>query len=108
MSSALAALPWNLGRFALTKHAEARMASRAIPRSAIEATLQFGRCVQVRGAHVFAIGRKEVKKYRRDGIDLYDLEGTQVVTTDDGAVMTVYRNSDFRSLRTRRSRKFRK
>jgi hypothetical protein len=108
MSPALATLPSTLGSFSLTKHAYERMITRSISRSAIEAALEFGRCVEIRGAQIFAIGRKEVEKYRRDGIDLREFEGTQVVVTASGAVMTVYRNSDFRSLRTRRRRSFRR
>lgn len=106
MSPALAALPSTLGRFSLTKHAIERMVNRSISRTAIEAAIEFGRCVEIRDAQIFAIGRKEVEKYRRDGIDLSEFEGTQVVVTASGAVMTVYRNSDFRSLRTRRRRSF--
>lgn len=107
MSPALAALPSTLGSFSLTKHAYERMTTRSISRTAIEAALEFGRCVEIRGAQIFAIGRKEVEKYQRDGVDLREFEGTQVVVTASGAVMTVYRNSDFRSLRTRRRRSFR-
>jgi len=108
MSPALAALPSTLGSFSLSKHAHERMTTRLISRTAIEAALEFGRCVEIRGAQIFAIGRKEVEKYRRDGVDLREFEGTQVVVTVSGAVMTVYRNSDFRSLRTRRRRSFRR
>lgn len=108
MSPAHAALATTLGSFSLTKHAYERMIARSISRTAIEAALEFGRCVEIRGAQVFAIGRKEVAKYRREGIDLREFEGTQVVVTASGAVMTVYRNSDFRSLRTRGRRSFRR
>ena len=108
MSPALDALPSTLGGFSLSKHAYERMATRSISRTAIAAALEFGRCVEIRGAQIFAIGRKEVEKYRRDGVDLREFEGTQVVVTASGAVMTVYRNSDFRSLRTRRRRSSRR
>ncbi len=104
MSTALAALPSTLGSFSLTNHARARMTTRAISRTAIEAALEFGRCVDIRGAQIFAIGRREVESFRREGIELADFEGTQVVVTDGGAVLTVYRNSDFRGLRERRRR----
>jgi len=108
MSPALTALPSTLGNFSLSKHAIERMVTRSISRTAIEAAIEFGRCVEIRDAQIFAIGRKEVEKYRRDGIDLSDFEGTQVVVTASGAVMTVYRNSDFKSLRARRRRSFRR
>lgn len=107
MSPALAALPSTLGSFSLSRHAYARMITRSSSRTAIEVALEFGRCVESRGAQSFAIGRREVEKYRRDGIKLREFEGTQVVVMASGAVMTVYRNSDFRSLRTRRRRSFR-
>ncbi len=106
MSPALATLPSTLGSFSLTNHAYERMATRSISRAAIEAALEFGRCVEIRGAQVFAIGRREVEKYWRDGFDLSEFEGTQVIVTASGAVMTVYRNSNFRSLRSRRRRTF--
>jgi hypothetical protein len=104
MSPALAAPPSTLDSFSLTKHAYERMVTRSISRAAIEAALEFGRCVEIRGAQIFAIGRKEVEKYWRDGTDLSEFEGMQVVVTASGAVMTVYRNSDFRSFRRRHRR----
>lgn len=108
MSPTPLTLPSTLGSFFLTKHAYERMVTRSISRTAIEAALEFGRCVEIRGAQIFAIGRKEVEKYRREGVDLRDFEGTQVVVTASGTVMTVYRNSDFRSLRARHHRSFRR
>lgn len=108
MSPSLAVLPSTVGHFSLSKHARARMTTRSISRTAIEAALEFGRCVEIRGAQIFAIGRKEVAKYRRDGVELRQYEGTQVVVTARGEVMTVYRNSDFRSLRMGRRRSVRR
>lgn len=108
MSPAIAVLPSTIGHFSLTKHAYGRMTTRSISRTAIAAALEFGRCVEIRGAQIFAIGRKEVEQYRRDGVELREFEGTQVVVTASGTVMTVYRNSDFRSLRMRRRRSFRR
>ena len=46
-------------------------------------------------------GRKEVRKSAKQGIDLCALEGIQVVCSTDGAVVTAYRNRDFRGLRVR-------
>jgi Domain of unknown function (DUF4258) len=62
MSPALPAPPSTLGSFSLTKHAIERMVTRSISRAAIEAALEFGRCIEIRGAQIFAIGRKEVEK----------------------------------------------
>lgn len=84
----------------MTAHARYRMQSRAIPDDAIEATLTYGRRVITRGAEVCAIGRKEVVKFARLGVDLSRFEGVQVVLSGDGAVITVYRNRNFRWLKT--------
>jgi hypothetical protein len=68
------------------------------------AALAYGRRVHVRGATIRAIGRREVARYRSHGIDLAMYEGVQVVCGSDGAVLTAYRNRDFRGLRPRRCR----
>ena len=84
----------------ITTHARLRMQGRAIHADAVEAVLAYGRRVLTRGAEVCAIGRKEVVKYADEGIDLSRFEGVQVVLSGDGAVITVYRNRDFRWLKT--------
>lgn len=89
----------------LTDHALERMHARSVPVSAVRATLMFGRRVYVRGACIRAIGRKEVARMRRQGIDLADHEGVQVVCSTDGDVITVYRNHDLAALRPRTRRR---
>lgn len=86
----------------LTRHVLGRMAARRIPVPAIRAVLTFGRRVHVRGATIRAIGRREVARLRRCGVDLAPHEGLHVVCGSDGAVLTAYRNRDFRGLRPRR------
>jgi hypothetical protein len=72
---------------------------------AVTAALDFGRLVYTRGAAIYVIGRKEVLRARRLGVDLSEYEGVHVVCSADGAVLTVYRNRDFRGLRSRRHRR---
>jgi hypothetical protein len=84
----------------LTRHAWQRMTARGIPSDAVDAALQYGRIVYTRGAAISAIGRKEVEQCRKLGVNLSAYEGVQVVCSSDGAVMTTYRNRDFRGLRT--------
>ena len=91
------------GRCVLTKHAEERMATRGLRVNAINAALAFGRVVYVRGADIYAIGRKEIARYAEEGIDLSAYDGVQVVVTADGAILTVYRNRSFNGLRDRRT-----
>ena len=89
------------GRFTLTHHARERMATRGLRASAVEAVLAYGRVAYVRGADIYAIGRKEVVRYAEEGIDLSAYDGVQVVVTADGTILTVYRNRSFRGLRDR-------
>jgi hypothetical protein len=88
--------------YTLTRHAKDRMSGRRLSEEAVTAALTYGRIARVRGATIYAIGRKEVERYGRWGIDLRAFEGVQAVCSSDDAVMTVYRNRDFRQLRPRR------
>lgn len=100
--SRTAALPAPLDGFCLSLHARERMVSRSISAKDMARVLEYGRCVSVRGAEIYVIGRKEVERYRREGVDLAGLDGLQVVANDAGLVYTVYRNRDFRGLKERR------
>lgn len=88
----------------LSRHAWERMSGRGLSPAAIRRVINFGRVAYVRGATIYAVGRKEVERFEQDGIDLADVEGVQVVCSDSGVIMTVYRNHDFRGLRPRRRR----
>ena len=88
-------------RQVITNHGRRRMTGRRISEAALSAVMNYGRVVYVRGAKIYAIGRKEVGAFVRKGVNLADFEGIQVVCSPDGAVMTVFRNRDFRGLRPR-------
>jgi hypothetical protein len=90
------------GSYVVTKHAASRMAGRHIPLAAIDAARQFGRRFYIRGAVVWALGRKEIEHLGRQ---FERLQGIQVVCSHDGAVLTVYKNTDLRGLRRRRRRR---
>lgn len=83
----------------VSRHANWRMARRGIPVEAVDVVLEYGREVQTRGGRVYAIGRKEVKRYAQEGVDLIEFSGVQVVCSLQGVVLTVYRNHNFRQLR---------
>jgi len=91
----------------LTRHAWARMCGRSLSPDMVQRVIEYGRVAYVRGATTYAVGRKEVTRRGRENIDLANLEGVQIVCSNGGAVMTVYRNRDFRGLRprTRRARR---
>lgn len=92
---------------AITHHAWTRMSGRGLNFKTIDTVLSYGRVIHVRGAAIHVIGRKEVEKLARSGVDVGGCEGVQVVCTPDGsAVLTVYRNSDFRGLKPRGARRW--
>ena len=89
--------------FHITRHARLRTGARRFGVAAVEAAMSYGRVVHVRGAEIHVIGRKEVLRFRRRGIDLRAFDGMQVVCAPGGdLILTVYRNRDFRKLRPRR------
>jgi len=88
------------GSTKLTRHATARMTHRGVPTEVVELVIGYGRTVYTRGAVIYAIGWKEIEGNRHEHVDLSGCEGIQVVCSTDGAILTVYRNHDFRGLRT--------
>ena len=88
----------------LTGHAKRRMSARRLSYNAVRRVVEYGRVIHARGATIYAIGRKEVDRFGRTGLDLTTEEGVQVVCSNRGAVMTAFRNHDFRGLRPRRRR----
>lgn len=85
-----------------TSHAWERMSARGFSPSGIHSVLMYGRVAHARKAMIHVVGRKEVARYRRVGVDISDLEGVHVVCSTDGAIITVYRNKDLRGIRPRR------
>ena len=89
----------------LTDHGRMRIHARRIPATAVRMALLFGRELRMNGATFYAIGRKEVKRFTKTGVDLKRYEGIQVVCAEDDVVVTAYRNKDFKGLRPRNFRK---
>lgn len=80
--------------FMLTDHASLRMSQRGIRRDQLAAVLRFGRCRHARGGRFFFVGRKEVRRYAGQGLDLRPLENLQVLMAPrSDSVITVYRNA---------------
>ena len=88
-----------MAQLLLTEHARIRMNARRIGTTAVEMALLFGREKYVRGATLYAIGRREVERFGKCGVDLKGYEGIQIVCAEDSVVVTAYRNKDFRGLR---------
>jgi hypothetical protein len=92
-------------KITLTEHARIRMTARRIPAVAVEMALLYGREKHVKGATFYAIGRREVERFRDTDVDLSEYEGIQVVCAQDDVVVTAYRNRDFSGLRPRRPKR---
>ncbi len=90
--------------YSLTRHAWERMCGRGLSPSVVRLVLDYGRATHTRGATIFVVGRKEVERFKREGVELSAAEGVQVVCSETGAVLTVYRNRDLRGLRPRSRR----
>ncbi len=75
-----------------TVHGAKRASARRISVVAVDAVLLWGRELRLRGAWVYVVGRRDVRRAAREGVDIASLEGVHVVCSDDGAVITVYRN----------------
>jgi hypothetical protein len=88
----------------LTRHAAERTQRRGIPVDGITAALAFGWSRRTRGAEIFTIGWRDVRRWAEHGIDLARFEGIQVVCSHDGVVLTVYRNRKPRAVRDRAAR----
>ena len=91
-----------INSFPVTAHAVMRMSQRHITEQAMQAALVYGRKFHIRGATVYAVGRKEIEHYKIEDVDLAEYDGVQVVCSSEGIVITTYRNRDFSGLRPRR------
>lgn len=83
----------------LTNHAVIRMQQRAVSHNAVDAALTYGRRIHSKGTTFCVVGRKEVQRFAKAGIDLSAIEGVQVLLGSDGAVITVYRSHDLHSIK---------
>lgn len=79
----------------ITKHAQARMQSRSISETDISDAIEYGRTYFARGAIFKILGKKEIRRFEADA-DLRHLDGLHVVLAADGAIITAYKNKQFR------------
>ena len=87
--------------YRLSEHAQTRMYQRGYRRTDLDLAIDYGRDVYTRDGLIFAIGRYEIEFWWDVGVKLDRLNGMQVVvSTDYPLVLTVYRNPNFRGLRS--------
>ena len=75
----------------LTAHAARRTARRNIAPEALEYVLTYGRRIQRTGVTFYFLGRRDVPAADRKASWATRLEGTVVLLSKDGALITVYR-----------------
>ena len=97
--------PHHIDNIPLTHHAWKRLSERGIGRLGLLAAFYFGREIleRGRGASILFIGRKEVARARRGGFDIKEYKGIHVVCSQDGRVITLYRNQELNRSRARRA-----
>lgn len=96
------------GIYVLSEHVEEEMAKRGISLEHVESALTYGKYKRTRGAKIFAIGKKEVKYFKDLGYDIQEYENTHVVCSNEGAVITSYKNTSMRDMREHKSGKWRR
>ena len=86
----------------LSEHAKQRIFDRGIKIDFVFRTIGVGRISRGRGATIYSIGKKEIKKYSIQKINLQPCEGIHVVTNRSGLVLTVYKNLAMPKLKPRK------
>lgn len=91
--------------FGLSQHALMRMSQRSIDLEQVQLVLAYGRMVHSRRARFYVVGRKDMKRLEKAGIDAESLENIQIVVDEkSNRILTVYRNKDFRQIRPKHRR----
>ena len=75
-----------------TDHALLRMAQRGVSYAQVERVLQYGRKIYHRGALIFLVGKREIRRLAGFVDDIHELEGLHVVVNSECVVITTYRN----------------
>jgi len=84
------------GYYTLSRAAWKAMTSHGFKQEDIENGLTYGRVLYSGKACFFIIGRREVARARKRGIDLRRQEGVHVVCSPEGTILTIYRNHHVR------------
>jgi hypothetical protein len=91
--------------FGLSHHALRRMSQRSIYLEQVQLVLSHGKVIHSRRARFYVVGRKEIKRLGKAGLDVEGLENIQVIVDEkSNRILTVYRNKDFRQIRPKHRR----
>lgn len=85
----------NTVKLGYTHHAQVRAAQRGFSAKQVATILRYGRKRYQAGAVYYSIGRKEIAQYAKESPLLKQMNGMHVVTSLEGAILTMFRNRDF-------------
>ena len=85
----------------LSVHAQQRRSQRGFHNHHIAHLLRYGRKQYQNNAIYYSIGNKEIIKHAKHCMALKEMNGMHLVTALNGAVITLFRNRDFRLLKHR-------
>ena len=104
MCQQLISIDQSKANYLVSEHAQVRLQQRGISQQNLIAVLRYGRCVHARGANIHVIGKKEIRRYEREGIDLDGMNGLHVVcNVQDKVIMTAYKNHCLKGLRDKKT-----
>lgn len=83
----------------LSQHARERADARSISPAAIAAAIGHGRRFRSHGAWAYRLDRRSLAEAEQRGLQLTSFEGVHVIVSDDGTVITVFRNRRPRRVR---------
>lgn len=84
-----------------SRHAYKRKTQRGFKDSCISHILRFGRKHYQNNAIYYSIGKKEISKYSTICPDLKQMNGMHLITALNGTVITLFRNHNFRILKSK-------
>ena len=89
----------------MSSHAQERAAQRCINTEGVLFVMKYGRVIHSGEAVHYYLGRRDIPERFRHDDRLMKLEGTTLVTANDGTVITFYKNKNG-SLHLRRKSKW--
>ena len=95
----MVAAPKGLSSYVFSAHARQRMAERRVTELEVDSVLRYGRVFYKAGARIYTVGRREALGLPLSERQRRSTEGIQVVLSDDGHVLSVYRNRNLHKLK---------
>jgi len=86
-------------------HAALRESQRGITSKQLTLAYRYGRIAESRRANFYVIGKKEILQHAKKEPALIEMEGLQLIVSNDGVILTAYKNKDLRKIRPYKKRK---